>query len=116
MSGENIRSYDLTNRSHWDNYEDFPVSEWRLEVIEDNTRLGYLEWADHQRELAEEEPWEDDSIQFPRLIAEALAAGVWDNTSDDFRLMCASMDLEVSEVFELISRAQKKWDHIKSQI
>ena len=49
-----IRRYSLVGRSHWDNYEDFPVSEWRLEAMEDNTRLGYLEWVDHQRESAEE--------------------------------------------------------------
>lgn len=57
MSGENIRSYDIANRSHWDDYTDFPVSEWRMEVVEDNTRLGYLEWVDHQR-LEADELWE----------------------------------------------------------
>ena len=60
--------------------------------------------------------WEDNSIQFPRLIAEAEAAGLWDNTSDDFRLMCDSMDLDTEEVFEIIERAQTVWDKIVADI
>ena len=69
------------------------------------------------------EPWEDNSIQFPRLIAEAEAAGIWSDACDmhgagtsALEDMAASMDLDVSEVFELIERAQMKWDYIKSQI
>ena len=60
--------------------------------------------------------WEDNSIQFPRLIAEAVAAGVWDDKSDAFRLMCESMDLEHEEVFEIIDRAQTIWDKIVADI
>lgn len=60
--------------------------------------------------------WEDNSIQFPRLIAEAVAAGVWDDKSDAFRLMCDSMDLEPKEVFEVIDRAQKEWEKIVANI
>ena len=61
--------------------------------------------------------WEDNSIQFPRLIAEAEAAGIWSDACDmhgagtsALEDMAASMDLDVSEVFELISRAQKEWE------
>ena len=56
--------------------------------------------------------WEDDSIQFPRLIAEAEAAGLWTADVSVFNAMCESMDLEHEEVFEVISRAQKEWERI----
>ena len=36
--------------SHWDNDEEYPVEDWAREVSEDNTRLGYIEWVEHQRE------------------------------------------------------------------
>ena len=38
--------------SHWDEDSEFPVSDWRYEVANDDTRLGYREWVEHQRECA----------------------------------------------------------------
>jgi len=35
----------------WDEDKEYPVEDWRHEVAEDNTRLGYLEWVVHQREM-----------------------------------------------------------------
>lgn len=55
--------------------------------------------------------WLDNSIQFPRLIAEADEAGAF--TREVIEGMAESMDLETSEVCELIERAQHKWDEIK---
>ncbi len=55
--------------------------------------------------------WDDNSIQFPRLIAEIEAAGGF--TEQLVQDLCASMDLEKEDVFELIERAQYKWDDIK---
>ena len=59
--------------------------------------------------------WEDNSIQFPRLIAEAEAAGVWCDKVG-VRLMCESMDLEHEEVFEVIDRAKKEFAKIVEEI
>jgi hypothetical protein len=36
--------------SHWEDDDRFPVSDWRYEVANDDTRLGYQEWVEHQRE------------------------------------------------------------------
>ena len=33
-----------------DEHKDFPVSDWRMQVTEGNTRLGYSEWVNHQVE------------------------------------------------------------------
>ena len=60
--------------------------------------------------------WEDNSIQFPRLIAEAEAAGLWTADVSVFNAMCESMDLEHEEVFEIIERAQTVWDKIVADI
>lgn len=40
-------------RDPWAEDPKFPASEWRREAWEDNTRLGYWEWVQHQRESAE---------------------------------------------------------------
>jgi len=34
----------------WIDDPEYPSSEWRQEVAEDNTRLGYLEWVGHKRD------------------------------------------------------------------
>lgn len=56
------------------------------------------------------DPWLNDDIQFPRLIAEAEAAGAF--TTDVIGAMASSMDLSVDEVLELLERAGGKWDAI----
>lgn len=34
--------------SHWDEHEDYPVSDWKYEVANDETRLGYEAWRYNQ--------------------------------------------------------------------
>jgi len=59
--------------------------------------------------------WEVNSIQFARFIAECEACGVF---TDEARLeeVAESMDLDIDEVFELVSRAQESWDDYKASI
>lgn len=40
---------------HWEEDPQFPVADWRHEVAEDNTRLGYTEWCQHRAEEAADE-------------------------------------------------------------
>jgi hypothetical protein len=56
--------------------------------------------------------WNNDAIQFPRLIAELEADGAF--TPEVIGGVAAQMDCTVDEVFQLIDRAQKKWDRIKA--
>lgn len=56
------------------------------------------------------EKWLNNTLQFPRLIAEAEAAGAF--TPEILEAMATSMDLTVHKVCELIDRAQSEWDHI----
>lgn len=58
--------------------------------------------------------WANDENQFARFIAEAEANGAFED-NEIFHRMADSMDLEISQIHEIIERAQKKWDKIKSQ-
>lgn len=52
----------------------------------------------------------DNSIQFPRLLAEIVAVGL---TDEQIEGLAVSMDLDTSEVHELFIRAEKEWDVIR---
>ena len=57
--------------------------------------------------------WSDNTIQFPRLIAEAEAAGAFTpKVAED---MCNSMDLTMDELSEIVGRAQDEWEKIKGR-
>lgn len=36
----------------WAAAEDYPVEQWQHEVAEDDTRLGYWDWVQHQKDMA----------------------------------------------------------------
>lgn len=53
-----------------------------------------------------QELWLNDSIQFPRLLAEINSIGL---TRGQIRDLCASMDLEPPDIYELFDRAENAW-------
>lgn len=55
--------------------------------------------------------WDSDFIQFPRLIAELEAAGVFSDQAviED---LCTSMDLTSEDIMEIVGRASDKFDTI----
>jgi hypothetical protein len=57
--------------------------------------------------------WEDNSIQFPRLLSEICATV--DFTKEQMDELCESMDLEISDIDELFDRANDEWERIKSE-
>jgi hypothetical protein len=74
-----------------------------------------IEDGDHIEEKETDEapgPWEDDSIQFPRLLAEIMA------TQDtlDMADLAEAMDLDIEDVGDLFDRAQAEWERIKSHL
>ena len=73
---------------------------------EDDDKYEDLVIADHV--------WDDDRIQFPRLIAEMKAAGFFDDKGK-MEALCASMDLDEEDVLELVERAQEAWDLQKAK-
>jgi hypothetical protein len=59
-----------------------------------------------------QENWENDRIQFPRLLAEIKAVGL---TADQSRGLCLSMDITLDELCELLDRAEEEWERIKER-
>jgi hypothetical protein len=58
--------------------------------------------------------WEDNSIQFPRLLAEINACV--EISEKDWKELQESMDLEEDEIIELFDRANDEWERIKQEI
>jgi hypothetical protein len=54
--------------------------------------------------------WDDDSIQFPRLICEIIAT-----QELDLAELGESMDLEPADLNELFERAHVKWEQSKKE-
>lgn len=57
-------------------------------------------------------PWDDDAIQFPRLLDEIAGVGL---TADQMDQLCESMDLTPPEIQELFDRAEEAWENAKSK-
>ena len=57
--------------------------------------------------------WEDDLIQFPRLLAELRAVGL---SVEQYEYLREQMDLSDSEIDEIFERAETAWDAIKAKI
>jgi len=43
-----------SGQGHWTSDPDYPVEDWRYEVMCDSTRLGYKDWVKAKRELDKE--------------------------------------------------------------
>lgn len=56
--------------------------------------------------------WKNNEIQFPRLIAEIKAAGVFHSDTFVDRI-CISMNIDREDLEELIDRACAQWDEIE---
>jgi hypothetical protein len=62
-------------------------------------------------------PWHDNSIQFPRLLAELNALGIHQFLKEaEWQSLEASMDLERDKIMELFYRAEKEWERIKNEL
>lgn len=59
--------------------------------------------------------WNNNEIQFPRLIAELEAAGAF-TSQGLIQTLTEEMDLTEAEILELVDRAQTKWDEIKAKL
>lgn len=38
----------IDNWDHWESHPAFPVEDWKYEVENNDTRLGYKEWLKHR--------------------------------------------------------------------
>lgn len=58
------------------------------------------------------EKWNDNNIQFTRLLAEIHAT----QNDLDLRALAVSMDLSVDEILQLFQRAEIAWEEIKKSL
>jgi hypothetical protein len=42
------------DRSYWHEDPAYPVEDWKYQVANDDTRSGYADWVEHEREMEEE--------------------------------------------------------------
>lgn len=73
--------------------------------VEPIAELPTHEWPEEP-----EDRWSDDSVQFPRLLAEIMA------TQDHLNLesLALAMDLDVADVCALFDRADRAWERAKA--
>jgi hypothetical protein len=41
----------MSGPSHWDDNHVYPVDDWKAEVADDDTRLGYRDWVEARSEM-----------------------------------------------------------------
>lgn len=37
--------------NHWEENADYPIADWKYEVANDDTRLGYWDWIENREEM-----------------------------------------------------------------
>lgn len=68
------RKLKLESGTFWEGIDRYPVEDWRYEVVNDDTRLGYWEWvAYHMTSVDDSEPRSDLSGLSPDDLLETLA-------------------------------------------
>ncbi len=63
--------------------------------------------------LSSQDRWEDDSIQFPRMLAELQGVGL---TALQYKQLKGTMDLESVEVDHILERADNVWQKQKASV
>lgn len=88
----------------------------------DTWLTGAREVESEARKLTSEPPkstgstvplWEQDAVQFPRLLSEIMAIVALTEAQTDE--LCNSMDITPAELYELFERAQTSWEAIKAR-
>jgi hypothetical protein len=55
MSEQHSTEDPLVSGGHWASDEAWPMEDWKYDVSNDDTRLGYRDWVKHQKATAEKE-------------------------------------------------------------
>ena len=74
--------------NQWDNHPDFPVEDWRYEVANDDTRVGYLEWVASKGATAPK----DTALRYPKdLIVGDVILGERGGTSHVYEVEASNV-------------------------
>jgi hypothetical protein len=85
--------------------------EGRGQAIDQSPAEILTTFAEATRGAQSNPRWNDNLVQFARLLAEIVATQDLDNET-----LCASMDLEQDDINELFERAQEMWEQIKAAV
>lgn len=85
---------------------------WLIAFAQNEGAQMIKEAGDQKREAEANAIWENNAIQFPRLLAEIIGNGLSETQWDD---LLASMDLESDQLNNLFDRAQAEWERIKAE-
>jgi hypothetical protein len=100
VEGEHLTTFEIFDRL-------------KAKVITSFSKEADAEGYAAQLNREHQENWTDNTIQFPRLIAELEAVGAF--TPEVMTDLQDAMDLERSDICELIDRAQRQWETIKDK-
>jgi hypothetical protein len=86
------------------------ITNWYFNFMNDEScdAKYYIEEHDQTEETTK---WEDDTVQFSRLICE-INANVEINEKDH-KSLCESMDLDIEKIHEIFERADTFWEATK---
>lgn len=87
------------------------AGEWAEQFASDRDwwLVGFYSPAIALQDVDATDNWRRDDYQFPRLLSELFAV-----VDDDLlRPVAESMDLELSEIIELFTRAEDAWERVK---
>jgi hypothetical protein len=95
-----------------------PTLARKLQSIVDNGRQQRQKIRESESsakpKTSRQDKWNDDSLQFARLVAEFSTASDHDNVS--LQEVAESMDLELPEIFELFARAETAFEETKAEL
>ena len=60
IQGLTVPSLRPEEIGHFEEYEDFPLAGWKEEVRNDDTRMGYHEWADCAEAVRDEKEYDEE--------------------------------------------------------
>ena len=58
-----VPSLRLAEIGHFEEYEDFPLEDWKEQIANDDTRMGYHEWADCAEAVRDEKEYDEEQAQ-----------------------------------------------------
>ena len=90
---------------------DFGDGNFLIVGVEEGDERFWREW--HLRRRRTLPNWERDDYQFPRLLSEMVANIAL--TDEQFETLADAMDLHISDVDELLDRAQTAWEKVKEE-
>ena len=87
---------------------------WNFHITHSDVEVVIDEIRSSIARIVADPVWNDNTIQYPRLIAELEAAGAF--TTEVLSDLCTSMDLDPDKILDIVHRADTDWESIKESV